>query len=116
MTLNKTAAIENTGVEATDRLIEFCMPGLKVSARRAPPKSGDVCVPNLRRDFEALNTTVPIYESYDQFIQSLLTFIPATATEDGIYTNFMYTKEAVAAVVEAAAYQDAQDNKDTGGV
>lgn len=89
------------GVSATERLIDFCMPGLKVSARRAPLREADVCVPNLRRDFEALNDITQIYGTYQEFLDALEMFIPATITEKGIYTNITYTREALAAFIEA---------------
>lgn len=99
---------DNIGIKATERLVDFCLPGFKVQAQRAPLGKGDVCVPNMRKQFEIENTREQwpdggLYPSYEEFLKILCPFIPGEITEDGIYTNIRYSKEAIHAVMTLVA-------------
>lgn len=85
------AAQDNVGIAATERLIEFCFPGLNIAARYGG-KHSDIAVPNLRSVFEEHNASYPgrLYSSFNEFLEALGNFIPGTIDEKGIYTNITY--------------------------
>ena len=96
--------VNNIGIEATERLIGFCYPGITVKAYRPPhAQQGDISVINLRKIIEDKIQEDHLYSSFEEFLISLKMFIPGEIKEMGIYTNIYYSTEAIHAVVEYAS-------------